>query len=193
MTGEGGRWLLGGALRAERFQDFGNTVNGKLAGRYRVSRGLSLRASVGTGFRAPTPGQQNSFNVSTKFDPVLRDLTERGTIPSTSPVAELRGGGPLAPETSQHTSAGAVVEHGRLTLTADVFRVDLEDRLAVTSDFTLRPEEVEQLLAAGVDNARGLASFRFFTNGVATRTQGVDIVSTWTPRALGAAPGSAPR
>ena len=185
LTGEGGRWLIGGALRAERFQDFGNTVNGKLAGRYRVSRGLSLRASVGTGFRAPTPGQQNSFNVSTKFDPVLRDLTERGTIPSTSPVAELRGGGPLAPETSKHTSAGAVVEHGRLALTADVFRVDLEDRLAVTSDFTLRPEEVEQLLAAGVDNARGLASFRFFTNGVATRTQGVDIVSTWTPRALG--------
>ena len=183
--GGGGRWLLGAALRAERFEDFGNTVNGKLSGRYQVSRGLSLRASAGTGFRAPTPGQQNSFNVSTKFDPILRDLTERGTIPPVSPVALLRGGGPLAPETSRNYSLGTLVEQGRFTLTADLFRVDLDDRLAVTSDFTLTPEEVEGLLAAGVESARGLASFRFFTNDIATRTQGVDIVATWTPRALG--------
>ena len=185
LSGRRERWLLGAALRAERFEDFGNTVNGKLSGRYRFNRGLSLRASAGTGFRAPTPGQQNSFNVSTKFDPILRDLTERGTIPSISPVARLRGGGPLAPETSWNYSVGALVERGRFTLTADVFRVDLEDRLAVTSDFTLTPEEVDQLLAAGVESARGLASFRFFTNDIATRTQGVDVVSTWTPRALG--------
>ena len=185
LSGRRGRWLLGAALRAERFEDFGNTVNGKLSGRYRLRRGLSLRASVGTGFRAPTPGQQNSFNVSTKFDPILRDLTERGTIPSISPVALLRGGGPLAPETSRNYSLGVLVERGDFTLTSDLFRVDLEDRLAVTSDFTLTPEEVEELLAAGVESARGLASFRFFTNDIATRTQGVDIVSTWTPRVLG--------
>ena len=185
LSGGAGRWLLGAALRAERFEDFGNTVNGKLSGRYEVSRGLSLRASAGTGFRAPTPGQQNSFNVSTKFDPILRDLTERGTIPSISPVAGLRGGGPLAPETSRNTSLGALVERGRFTLTADLFRVDLADRLAVTSDFTLTPEEVEGLLAAGVESARGLASFRFFTNDIATRSQGVDVVATWAPRALG--------
>ena len=185
LTGDRRRWLLGGAVRAERFADFGNTVNGKLSGRYRLGRSLSVRASVSTGFRAPTPGQQNSFNVSTKFDPILRELTERGTIPSISPVARLRGGGPLGPETSRNTSAGVLIEHGSLTITADVFRVDLEDRLAVTSDFTLTPDEVEQLLAAGVENARGLASFRFFTNDIATRTQGVDLVSTWTPRALG--------
>ncbi len=144
-----------------------------------------MRASVSSGFRAPTPGQQNGFNVSTSFDPVLMDLTERGTIPSISPVAELRGGRPLAPETSRHYAVGAVIDHGPFTLTADYFRIDLSDRLAVTRDLTLTPVEIDQLLAAGVENARSLASFRFFTNDIATTTQGIDVVSTYVPPAVG--------
>ncbi len=55
----------------------------------------------------------------------------------------------------------------------------------MTQDFTLTPGEVDQLLAEGVQNARGLASFRFFTNAVATTTQGLDIVSTYVPPAFG--------
>ena len=185
LSGDTAGWLAGAAVRWEHFEDFGNTANGKLPGRYRLGRNVSLRASASTGFRAPTPGQQSVFNVSTKFDPVLMDLTERGTIPSISPVAQLRGGRPLEPEKSVHYGIGALVENGPFTLTADFFRIEVSDRLAVTSDVTLTSGEVEQLLAAGVENARGLAGFRFFTNEVSTRTEGVDIVSTWTPEALG--------
>ena len=63
--------------------------------------------------------------------------------PSFSPVARLRGWGPLAPETSWNYSVGALVERGHFTLTADLFRVDLQGRLAVTGDFTLTAEKVE--------------------------------------------------
>ena len=64
MTGADGGWTVGGAIRAERFEDFGATTNGKVSGRLGFVRG-----SVSTGFRAPTPGQQNAFNLSSWFDP----------------------------------------------------------------------------------------------------------------------------
>ena len=63
---------------------------------------------MSSGFRAPTPGQQNGFNISTIFDPALGDLVNNGTIPSISPVAALRGGEPLAPEKSINYTAGVV-------------------------------------------------------------------------------------
>ena len=107
--GEGRQWGLDGVVRFENFSDFGSTLNGKLSGRYELVHALALRAGFSTGFRAPTPGQQNAFNVSTQFDPGLKKLVNNGTIPSTSQVAALRGGQPLDPETSMnlHGRSGA--------------------------------------------------------------------------------------
>ena len=99
-------WTAGGALRLENYEDFGATLNGKLSGRYRLSTAAALRASISRGFRAPTPGQQNAFNVSTEFDRELLDLVNNGTIPSTSAVARLRGGAALEPERSVNHAAG---------------------------------------------------------------------------------------
>ena len=184
LSGAEDRWTVGTAARLENFEDFGTTVNGKLSGRYRLAEPFSLRASLSSGFRAPTPGQQNGFNLSTIFDPTIGDLVERGTVPSIFPVARLRGGEPLNPETSVNTTAGAVLEQGTLILTADYFRIEVDDRLAVTQDFTLTATEVDQLLEAGVANARGLASFRFFTNDISTTTQGIDLVFSYAPPRL---------
>ena len=184
LSGAEDRWTVGTAARIENFEDFGATVNGKLSGRYRLAEPFSLRASLSSGFRAPTPGQQNGFNLSTIFDPAVGDLVERGTVPSIFPVARLRGGEPLKPETSVNYTAGAVLEQGTLILTADYFRIDVADRLAVTQDFTLTATEVDQLLEAGVANARGLASFRFFTNDISTTTRGIDLVFSYAPPRL---------
>ena len=104
LSGAEDRWTVGTAVRIENFEDFGTTVNGKLSGRYRLAEPFSLRASLSSGFRAPTPGQQNGFNLATVFDPTLGDLVERGTVPSIFPMARLRGGEPLKPETSVNTS-----------------------------------------------------------------------------------------
>ena len=172
-------WTLGTAVRIEHFDDFGTTMNSKLSGRFGV-----VRASVSSGFRAPTPGQQNGFNIATIFDPALGDLVNNGTIPSISPVAALRGGEPLAPEKSINYTAGVVFDSGQFSFTADYFRINVSDRIGITSNFTLTETEIDGLLAEGVDAARDLRRFRFFTNAFSTASQGIDLVSTFTPLAL---------
>ena len=175
------RWTLGAALRLEDFEDFGTTANGKLAARYGLTGALAVRGSVSTGFRAPTPGQQNAFNVSTQFDRTLRDLVNNGTIPSTSKVAAIKGGKPLDAETSLNASVGLVLDAGAFTLSADYFRIDLSDRLALSQVFALDPDEAERLIAEGITSAKNLVNFRFFTNQFDTRTQGVDVVAAFVP------------
>ena len=175
------RLIVGGALRFERFADFGNTLNWKTAARAELADGFALRASASTGFRAPTPGQQNAFNVSTQFDPTTGELVNRGTIPSNSRVAALRGGTGLQPETSLNFTAGAIAEGGRFTLTSDFFRIAIRDRLALSQNFNLNETEVDDLIAEGVTSAGNLRSFRFFINDFDTVTQGVDIVAVVAP------------
>ena len=172
-------WTVGSAVRIEHFDDFGTTMNSKLSARFHF-----VRASVSSGFRAPTPGQQNGFNISTIFDPALGDLVNNGTIPSISPLAALRGGQPLAPEQSINYTAGVVFDNGQFTFTADYFRINVSDRIGITSNFTLTADEIDTLLADGVDATRDLRQFRFFTNAFATASQGIDLVSTFTPLAL---------
>ncbi|MEM7583735.1 MAG: TonB-dependent receptor [Acidobacteriota bacterium] len=179
------RWTVGAAVRFEDFEDFGTTTNGKLAGRYKLNDLWQVRGSVSTGFRAPTPGQSNAFNVSTEFDLVLMDLVNNGTIPSSSRVAQLRGGEPLTAEESTNFALGVVFENGPFTLTADYFQIDLEDRLAVTQLFSLTQNEVDDLIAEGITSAGNLQNFRFFTNDFDTETSGIDLVATYVPEALG--------
>ena len=174
-----GDWTLGGAVRFEHFEDFGATTNGKLSARYAF-----VRASVSSGFRAPTPGQQNGFNISTIFDPGVGDLVNNGVIPSISPVAALRGGVPLEPERSINYTAGVVFDTGPFNFSADYFRIDVSDRIGITSNFALLDDEIAGLLAQGIDSARDLKNFRFFTNAFDTVSQGIDVVSTYTPIAL---------
>ena len=175
------RWTLATAIRVEDFEDFGATLNGKLAARYGLTGALAVRGSVSTGFRAPTPGQQNAFNVSTQFAPDRRDLVNNGTIPSTSAVAAIKGGKPLDAETSVNASLGMVLDADPFSLSADYFRIDLSDRLALSQVFALDPAEAERLIAEGITSARNLANFRFFTNDFGTRTQGVDVVAAFVP------------
>ena len=181
------RWTLGGALRVERFDVFGATTNGKLSARYGLADAVSVRGGVSTGFRAPTPGQQNTFNVQSTINPETLDLVDSATVPSTFRAAELRGGRPLDPETSTNATAGLVVDTGAFTLTADYFQVDVSNRLALSQNFTLGAHERAQLLAEGITSARTLAFFRFFINDFSTRTRGIDVVSTWTPAGRGGA------
>lgn len=180
-----GKWTAAAAARVEDYDGFGATPNGKLAGRYRLSPVWALRGSLGSGFRAPTPGQQNAFNVSTRYDTGLMDLVNDGVIPSTSKVAQLRGGRSLEPEQSINYSLGAVADRGPVKFTADYFRIDLSNRLALTQVFALGPEEVQTLVSEGVTSARNLQNFRFFTNDFHTRTEGIDLAATYKPASLG--------
>ena len=190
MRSRDDRWTLGAALRTERFADFGTTANGKVAGRLALGDALAVRGSLSTGFRAPTPGQQNAFNVTTGFDRTLRELVNNGTIPSTSRVAEVVGGKPLDAEKSVNASLGFVVDAGAFSVSADYFRIALSDRIALSQVFSLDPADAERLIAEGITSARNLANFRFFTNEFDTRTQGIDVVASFVPGA-GAGTGDA--
>ena len=170
--------LIGVALRFEDFEDFGTTTNGKVAARYEFTDAFALRSAWSTGFRAPTPGQSNAFNVSTQFE--NGQLVNNGTIPSINPVALSKGGQPLDAEESTNFTFGAVVNFAGIDLTVDYFAIDLDGRLTLSENHALSQEEVDALIASGVTSAANLRNFRYFTNGYDTETRGIDVVATYS-------------
>ena len=173
------RWRLGGALRWEDFDGFGEVLTYKLASHLRVSPGFALRASSGTGFRAPTPGQQNANNLSTVVDSATGVFREQGTVASTNPVALELGGRPLDAETSHNWTFGMVLELGAGTdVTVDWFRIDLYDRIALSANMDVDAALAQRLTDAGVAAAADFQRIRYFTNDYDTQTKGVDVVVT---------------
>ena len=170
--------LLALAVRGENFETFGGTLNYKAAANYKVMETLRLRGGYSTGFRAPTPGQQNTFNVSTEYDFTLGDLVNNGTIPSTHGAAALHGGDVLEPEKSNNFTGGFTFEVMDVNLTMDFFDIRLRDRLAITKLFPLSDAEKDKLVSEGITSAKNLQNFRFFTNDFDTTTQGIDVVVT---------------
>ena len=183
--------LVSFAVRGEDFDDFGSTVNYKVATNIGIKdfladagmisndeMDLKFRGSYSTGFRAPTPGQQNTFNVTTEFNFEKNDLVNNGTIPSTNRAATLVGGKALDAETSKNFTGGLAFTMRNISLTVDLFGIQMKDRLALSQDFELTAEQKVELLAAGVTSAANLQEFRFFTNDFDTKTQGVDVVLT---------------
>ncbi|MEO0973642.1 MAG: TonB-dependent receptor, partial [Pseudomonadota bacterium] len=81
--------LLQGAVRFEDYSDFGSVTVGKVAARYYLSPAFAIRGSWGTGFRAPTPGQQGTTNVSTRLPNGFPVAT--GLFPASGPVAQALG------------------------------------------------------------------------------------------------------
>lgn len=184
------------ALRYEDFDSFGNTTNYKIAGRYRVTDALTLRASYNTGFRAPTPGQENVTKVSTST--IEGELVQSGQIPPTNPIAQFLGAEALTAEDATNFSIGAVWDiTPDINVSIDYFNIELEDRIALTGlvDISSQPVPAGQncpgaaanpvgnlglcLQELGVPGAADLSSVRFYTNDFETTTTGIDIVGTW--------------
>ena len=171
-------WHIGGAVRFEDFDGFGSTTNFKLATHLRLSDSFALRGSVGSGFRAPTPGQSNARNLSTVVHPVTNEFEERGTIGSTHPVAMALGGRELQPEESRNLSVGAVLAAANgFMLTVDYFSIDIEDRIALSGLFSVTDEIKRRLVADGVPEANEFNTVRYFTNDFDTETAGFDVVA----------------
>lgn len=171
--------LMSAALRWEDFEDFGTTTNGKIAANFRMTENISLRGSYSTGFRAPTPGQSNAFNVSTEFNVLASKLVNNATVPPTSLIAEKTGKAkPLDPEESTNMTFGAIFEFDEITLTVDYFKIELEDRITLSQELSLQPSDIADLVASGITGAADIQNIRFFTNDFDTETEGFDIVAT---------------
>ena len=186
-------WTMNAAVRGEYFDDFGSTINYKIATNYGITGTLKAllsidpivdvraRGSYSTGFRAPTPGQQNAFNVTTEFGE-NNTLVNKGTIPSTHGAARFVGGKALEPEKSKNFTVGTVIDHAIASITVDYFNIKVEDRLAPSKDFNrgtdITEAQIQQLVAEGITSAGNLQEFRFFTNEFETSTQGIDVILT---------------
>jgi len=183
--------VLGAAVRWEDFDDFGTTTNGKLSARFEATDAVALRATVSTGFRAPTPGQANIVRTITQI--VNGQLSETGVLPPTNPIAaslaSVASGGTftaeqLEPEESVNWTIGTAIQAGAVDLTIDYFNIKLKDRLALSGLIEIDrtdPAQVailNQLNASGVPGATTLTAFQFFTNDFETETQGVDVVAS---------------
>ncbi len=174
------QWLLSAAARFEHYNDFGNKSTGKLSSRFALTKPLALRASISTGFRAPHLAQQWFSATSTNF--IGGVPFENKTFPVSDPVAKALGAQPLKPETSVNKSIGLTWQPlEAFTASADLYQIDIEDRVVLSSNFTggAGSAFLNYLATQGL---LGTTGGRFFTNAVDTRTKGVDFNARYTVR-----------
>lgn len=175
---------LQGAVRYENYEDFDSEVLFQLAGRLVLTDNWNARGSIGTGFRAPTPGQQGTVNVSTRLPNGFPVAT--GLFPAGGPVAQALGATPLKPEKSDNFTIGVTGNIGEMDLTFDYYRIDIDDRTNAisTRDVSTDPTSGDAyqnflaLDAAGVAGANSIGGVFYFTNAFDTRTEGFDIVAS---------------
>lgn len=173
------------AARYEHYADFGTEVVGKLAGKLSITDTFGMRASIGTGFRAPTPGQQGTINVSTRLPNGFPVAT--GLFPAGGPVASALGATPLQPEKSTNYTFGFTSEFDMLSLTLDFYRIDVKDRTNAVSTLDVSTDPTAgsaydnylALAAANVAGAESIGGVFYFTNAFDTKTEGMDLVATY--------------
>jgi iron complex outermembrane receptor protein len=167
------------ALRYEDYDEFGDTTDWKISGRFEVTDDFAIRGTANSGFRAPTPGQVHTLNVTTTAN-ASGNLVPSGTYPVDHPIAVTLGAIPLEPEESTSYSLGLVWTAGaRTSVTLDYYNIDIEDRLALLSN-TIDAADVATLTAAGIENAALLlgSNANFFVNGYDSTVEGIDLAIT---------------
>ncbi len=166
------------AVRHERYSDFGSTTSAKGSARYAFSEGFSLRGTASSGFRAPSLAQQFYTITTTNFSVVngVNTPIETGTFAVGSAAAAALGATPLKAEKARNYSLGIqLAPLANWTTTFDAYRIDIDDRIALSANMTLSPA----LQAALAKQSILVGAGRYFTNAIDTRTTGVDVVSTY--------------
>ena len=166
-------WTLTGAARFERFSDFGNNSTYKLSTRYKVAEPLALRGSLSSGFKAPHLAQSYTSTTATNFNNFVPSLVR--LLPVDNPAARSLGATDLKPAKSQNTSLGFVLNQGPANLTVDAYRIQIKDRLALSTQFS-GAALTGRLAALGFP---GIDAVQFMTNAIDTTTTGIDITGSW--------------
>lgn len=188
------RFLIDVGGRFENYSDFGETFDGKVAARFAISEEVAVRAAISNGFRAPSLNQIWFNNVSTQFvlDPGTNQLVPRRVLTGNNldPVTKAFGVPNLKEETSINVSGGFTVRPLRaLSITADGYYIDINDRIVLTSRFSSTPSDTTDpdivAFAAQVADilapfqALGVSEAQFFSNAVDTETYGAEVVANW--------------
>jgi iron complex outermembrane receptor protein len=155
------------------------TFDWKLSSRWQATDAFALRATVNTGFRAPTRGQINTLDVTTTAD-ASGNLIPQGRFPVNSPAAIALGAVPLQAEESFAYSAGLVyTPSDNFSLTLDYYN-DVDDRIALRN-ISIAPGSPEEqaLIDAGIPLSALPGQVSYFTNGFDSTVQGVDLVMVY--------------
>ena len=172
--------FIGAAARYENYSDSsGDTLTGKLTGRYELTDWLSVRGAISNGFRAPGLAQQHYAATSSQFRTVAgvpNQLLLIKTLPVSAPEAIALGAKPLTPEKSKNLSGGITLQPvPGLDITVDGYQIEVDSRIAITS--TLTGTAVSAILIA--NRLSGDLSAQYYTNAIDTRTRGIDVVATY--------------
>jgi iron complex outermembrane receptor protein len=170
--------LINATARQEYYNDFGSAFVWKVSGRTKLMGDkLTLRSSVSTGFRAPGLHQVNLQIAQQIFVPGHAIQTQ-GVISNKSEQAHLLEVPSLKPERSLNFTAGFGLRPSKdFSLTLDYYNIDIKDRIILSSNIGHTPGGNTQLDA--VLSANGIVGVSFFTNGIRTNTQGIDLVANY--------------
>lgn len=178
-------WSVDLAGRYEDYTDFGDTTIGKITTRYDISDAFAIRGTASTGFRAPTLAEQKYSTIN------VGPTSAVAQLPAGTPAALLLGFNSLKPEKSTNLSAGFVVRPvPKLAITVDGYYIKIKDRIAGTAPrFAVQGGVVQPggaaifnaLAAAGIvlDAALPNVGVASFTNGIDTRTWGIDFSAAY--------------
>ena len=174
----GGKFLAGVAGRLERYSDFGSTINGKLSLRYDFTPAFAVRGGINTGFRAPSLHQLHYSKIDTlsvESDEGTSVLAEVGTFPNNSAIVQALDVPPLKHETAVNFSGGIVAQIGDASaLTVDAFRVQVDDRIVLSANFSAADVEATAPTVAQAMRDTRISGAQFFANAARTVTSGVE-------------------
>ena len=183
------KWTLDVGGRFETFSDFGSTGIGKIATRYEFVPELAIRAGFNSGFRAPSLNQIWFSDVSIQFvvDPDTNELEPARVLTARNQDAVTKAFGipDLDQERSFNVSGGFVIRPIQdLSITTDVYFIDINDRIVLTSRFSSSDSEIGDIVEEILKpfERAGVSAAQFFANVVDTETFGIDFVSTYVAR-----------
>ena len=176
-------FLLSGTIRTENYSDFGNTFVYKLSSRLKLSDNLTARASLSSGFRAPTLHQVYTQKAQYSFVPG-QGIQVGGLINNVSTQAKLLGIPELDAETSNNFTIGFGGKLAdNLNFTVDYYSISVKDRIVLGSEIggtASGNTPLDQILQ---DN--NLSDVSFFSNALDTKTSGIDVVISKKNMAIG--------
>ncbi len=168
-------FLISGTARTENYSDFGNTFVYKLSSRLKILEDkLTARASLSSGFRAPTLHQIYTQKAQYSFVPG-QGIQVGGLVNNVSTQAKLLGIPTLDAETSNNFTIGL---GGKLTnnlsFTVDYYNIAVQDRIVLGSEIGPSGDDTNPLDILLAEN--NLSDISFFSNAIDTKTSGIDVV-----------------
>lgn len=191
------KFLLTGALRYEKYSDFGDQLTWKTSSRLTLVdnpdgflQSLSLRGAVSTGFRAPSL-QQRYYSATTSIPQSDGSLILSLVANNDNAATKSFGIPSLKAETSNNASIGITSRIGKhFTATVDAYQISIQDRVTLTGTFDFGSiGSTDPIIKGAATLVKGLLvnypdvnAAQFFVNAIDTRTRGVDIVLAYKNR-----------